>query len=189
MDHNATTPLRAEVREAMQPYLDETFGNASSIHAFGRTAAKGINQARRQVAAALGCQPDDGGRTERRRPQLHAAPQHSLGRGAGGDTGVDGGARKSVRERNMPTEEQIREALRPVVDPEIGVSVVDLGMIREVAVEGDEVEIKMVLTAPFCPLADMITEQVRQAAAAVPGVKEAKVNLLQERWDPSWIKR
>jgi cysteine desulfurase len=59
MDHNATTPLRAEVREAMQPYLDETFGNASSIHAFGRAAAKGINQARRQVAAALGCQSEE----------------------------------------------------------------------------------------------------------------------------------
>lgn len=59
MDHNATTPLRAEVREAMQPYLDEAFGNASSIHAFGRAAAKGINQARQQVAAALSCQPEE----------------------------------------------------------------------------------------------------------------------------------
>jgi len=59
MDHNATTPLRAEVREAMQPYLGETFGNASSIHAFGRAAAQGINQARRQVAAALGCQSEE----------------------------------------------------------------------------------------------------------------------------------
>ena len=89
----------------------------------------------------------------------------------------------------MPTEQEIGEALRPVMDPEIGMSVVDLGMIREVAIEGDAVEIKMVLTAPFCPLADMITEQVRQAAAAVPGVKEARVKLLQERWDSSWMKR
>ena len=89
----------------------------------------------------------------------------------------------------MPTEQEIREALRPVMDPEIGMSVVDLGMIREVIIEGDIVEIKMVLTAPFCPLANFITDQVRQAAAAVPGVKEAKVTLLQERWDPSWIRR
>jgi len=89
----------------------------------------------------------------------------------------------------MPTEQEIREALRSVIDPEIGMSVVDLGMIREVAIEGDVVEIKMVLTAPFCPLADFITDQVRQAAAAVPGLKEAKVTLLQERWDPSWMKR
>ena len=89
----------------------------------------------------------------------------------------------------MPTEQEIREALRPVRDPEIGMSVIDLEMIREVVIEGDTVVIKMVLTAPFCPLADLITEQVRQAAAAVPGVKEAKVTPLQERWDPSWIKR
>lgn len=87
------------------------------------------------------------------------------------------------------TEEQIREALRPVIDPEIGMSVVDMGMIREVSIEKDSVEVKMVLTAPFCPLAGVITEQVRQAAAAVPGVKEAKVTLLDEPWDPSWMQR
>lgn len=89
----------------------------------------------------------------------------------------------------MPTEEQIREALRPVVDPEIGISVVDLGMIREVEVEGDAVEVKMVLTTPFCPLAGMITEQVREAAAGVEGVEEAKVTLLDEPWDPSWMRQ
>lgn len=89
----------------------------------------------------------------------------------------------------MATEEEIREALRPVIDPEIGMSVVDLGMIREVVIDGDRVEIKMVLTAPFCPLANFLTEQVRQAAEGVPGVKEVKVTLLQERWDPSWMKR
>ena len=89
----------------------------------------------------------------------------------------------------MPTEEQIREALRPVVDPEMGISVVDLGMIREVEVEGDAVEIKMVLTTPFCPLAGMITEQVREAAAGVEGVEEAEVTLLDEPWDPSWMRQ
>jgi metal-sulfur cluster biosynthetic enzyme len=89
----------------------------------------------------------------------------------------------------MLTKQTVLEALRPVTDPEIGMSVVDLGMIREVTIEGDVVEVKMVLTAPFCPLADFITEQVRRTAAAVPGVKGAKVTLLQERWDPSWMKR
>ncbi|MGB9592736.1 MAG: metal-sulfur cluster assembly factor [Anaerolineae bacterium] len=89
----------------------------------------------------------------------------------------------------MPTEQEIREALRPVIDPEIGMSVVDLGMIREVVIDGERVEIKMVLTAPFCPLANFLTEQVRLAAERVPGVKEATVTLLQERWDPSWMQR
>lgn len=89
----------------------------------------------------------------------------------------------------MPTEEQIREALRPVIDPEIGMSVVDMGMIREIVVNGDRVEVKMALTAPFCPLAGMITEQVRRAAAGVEGVKEAKVTLLDEPWNPAWMQR
>ena len=89
----------------------------------------------------------------------------------------------------MPTEQTILEALRPVMDPEIGMSVVDLGMIREIAITGDTVEIKMVLTAPFCPLAGLITEQVRQAAAQVPGVREAKVTLLDEPWDPTRMQR
>ncbi|HHN93716.1 MAG TPA: metal-sulfur cluster assembly factor [Anaerolineae bacterium] len=91
----------------------------------------------------------------------------------------------------MPNKETIVNALRPVIDPELGMSVVDLGMIREVLIEGDDeasnVEIKMVLTAPFCPLADYIVAQVRQAAAAVPGVAEAKVTLLDEPWNPAWM--
>ena len=89
----------------------------------------------------------------------------------------------------MLTQQTIMDALRPVIDPEIGMSVVDLGMIREIEIEGDAVEIKMVLTAPFCPLADMLTSQVRQAAAAGPGVKEAKVTLLNEPWNPAWMQR
>jgi len=90
----------------------------------------------------------------------------------------------------MLTEQTILEALQPVEDPEIGISVVDLGMIRQIVLSDEgKVEIKMVLTTPFCPLASLLTEQVRQAAAAVPGVREAKVTLLDERWDPSWIKR
>jgi serine O-acetyltransferase len=90
----------------------------------------------------------------------------------------------------MPKEEDVREALRPVVDPEIGMSVVDLGMIREIVLTKDgKVEVKMVLTTPFCPLASMITEQVRQAAATVPGIGEASVTLLDQPWDPSWMRR
>ena len=89
----------------------------------------------------------------------------------------------------MLTRQTILDALRPVIDPEIRMSVVDMGMIREVAIEGDVVEIKMVLTAPFCPLARMITGQVGQAAATVEGVEEAKVTLLDEPWKPAWMQR
>lgn len=58
LDHAATTPVRREVLEAMMPYLtDQTFGNPSSAHRFGRAARAGIEQARRQIAEALGAEP------------------------------------------------------------------------------------------------------------------------------------
>ncbi|MCP4542803.1 MAG: cysteine desulfurase NifS [Chloroflexi bacterium] len=57
MDHNATTPLREEVLEAMMPYLREAFGNASSLHSYGMQARRAIEVAREQVATALGAQP------------------------------------------------------------------------------------------------------------------------------------
>jgi cysteine desulfurase len=58
LDYAATTPVRAEVLEAMMPYLtDRAFGNPSSAHRFGRAARAGIEQARRQIAEALGAEP------------------------------------------------------------------------------------------------------------------------------------
>lgn len=88
------------------------------------------------------------------------------------------------------TEQTIREALRKVIDPEVGMDVVMMGMIRQVEIDEEgKVEVKMVLTAPFCPLAAYLVEQVRQATAQVSGVEEAKVTLLDERWDPAWMER
>jgi cysteine desulfurase len=59
LDHNATTPVLPEVRDAMLPYLAERFGNPSSGHAFGRAAREGVESARQQVAALLSCAPDE----------------------------------------------------------------------------------------------------------------------------------
>ena len=59
LDYNATTPIAAEVREAMRPYLDTHFGNPSSGHAFGLPAKAGIDRARHQVATLLGARPDE----------------------------------------------------------------------------------------------------------------------------------
>ena len=58
LDHAATTPVRAEVLDAMLPYLDEVFGNPSSSHRFGRAARAGLEQARRDIAEAVGCEPN-----------------------------------------------------------------------------------------------------------------------------------
>ena len=57
LDHNATTPLRADVLEAMLPYLQTHFGNPSSVHATGRRAKQGLEHAREQVAACIGAKP------------------------------------------------------------------------------------------------------------------------------------
>jgi ATP-binding protein involved in chromosome partitioning len=89
----------------------------------------------------------------------------------------------------MLTEKGILDALRPVEDPEMGMSVVDLGMIRKIVIHKDAVEVQMVLTTPFCPLAGAIKAGVAQAAARVPGVKKATVTLLDEPWDPAWIQQ
>jgi len=59
LDHNATTPVAPEVFAAMTPYLTNAFGNASSIHQFGREALKAINNARKQVAEFLNCDPKE----------------------------------------------------------------------------------------------------------------------------------
>ena len=59
LDHAATTYTDPEVFEAMKPYFCEVFGNASSLHGFGREAARAVDKARGQVAAALGCKPSE----------------------------------------------------------------------------------------------------------------------------------
>ena len=57
LDHAATSTLRPEVLEAMLPYLTEHHGNPSSIHASGRRARQGLDEAREEIAAAIGAKP------------------------------------------------------------------------------------------------------------------------------------
>lgn len=87
----------------------------------------------------------------------------------------------------MNLERDIIRALRQVYDPEIPVNVYDLGLIYEIKVnEEHEVYIQMTLTAPNCPMADYVMEQVRTAVADVPGVVEVKIDLVFEPvWDRS----
>ncbi len=82
------------------------------------------------------------------------------------------------------TGEEIREALKEVIDPEVGISVVDLGLIREIAINGSKVEVRMVLTTPACPLVGYLVEQVRRKAERVEGVGKVEVTILDEPW--SW---
>ena len=81
------------------------------------------------------------------------------------------------------TELAILDALRSVVDPEIGMNVVELALIKQILVGKDSSEIKMILTTPFCPYAGSMVAQVTEQAEAVLE-HPVKVTLLAERWDP-----
>jgi metal-sulfur cluster biosynthetic enzyme len=77
----------------------------------------------------------------------------------------------------------VLDALRSVVDPEIGMNVVELALIRQVILGDELTEIKMILTTPFCPYAGSMIQQVKEAAEEAED-HEVKVTLLAERWDP-----
>ncbi len=83
-------------------------------------------------------------------------------------------------------EEKVVAMLKTVFDPEIPVNVYDLGLIYKIDVSDDsEVSIDMTLTAPNCPAADFIMEDVRQKIESIEGVKQATVNLV---FEPEWDK-
>jgi metal-sulfur cluster biosynthetic enzyme len=77
----------------------------------------------------------------------------------------------------------VLDALRSVVDPEIGMNVVELALIKQIILGDDETEIKMILTTPFCPYAGSMIQQVKEAAEEAEG-HDVRVTLLAERWDP-----
>ena len=87
----------------------------------------------------------------------------------------------------LELEEQVLRMIKTVYDPEIPVNVYDLGLIYEVKVDDDHnVYIQMTLTAPNCPMADYVVDQVRTAVADVPGVVSVRVDLVFEPvWDKS----
>ena len=81
------------------------------------------------------------------------------------------------------TELAILDGLRTVVDPEIGMNVVELALIKQIILGREQTEIKMILTTPFCPYAGAMIQQVKEVTEEVVG-HEVKVTLLAERWDP-----
>lgn len=85
----------------------------------------------------------------------------------------------------MLTPDAVKEALRPVVDPEIGFSIVDLGLVYgvEIAENGGLVKVDLTLTSPMCPLGPQLMEAVETVVSSLEGVKSAKVRLV---WNPPW---
>ncbi len=85
--------------------------------------------------------------------------------------------------RYAERERQITEGLKQVYDPEIPMNIVDLGLVYGFEWAGDDVTLKMTLTAPGCPVAGILAEEVKSVVERVPEVHAAKVEMV---WDPPW---
>jgi metal-sulfur cluster biosynthetic enzyme len=87
---------------------------------------------------------------------------------------------------SVRTEEGLRDALRSVVDPEIGMNVVELGLIRNIEIADDHGHIVMIMTTPFCPYAPALLEQTRRTSQEYLGVPTT-IEMGLEMWDPSMM--
>jgi metal-sulfur cluster biosynthetic enzyme len=83
----------------------------------------------------------------------------------------------------MPTKDEVVEALRAVEDPELGMDIVDLGLLYDVEIEGPKVKVIHSLTSMGCPAGPMIQEDIVNVASAVEGVEEVEIELT---WEPPW---
>jgi metal-sulfur cluster biosynthetic enzyme len=86
----------------------------------------------------------------------------------------------------MATDAEIREALGEVVDPEISLSIIELGLVREIDQSAEPLTVRMLLTTPFCPYAPQIVAQVKDVVTRVTG-KPTEVEILPEPWSPEMM--
>ncbi len=96
-----------------------------------------------------------------------------------------GTAAPAAAETAAPSQQQfaVKAALETVMDPEIGLSVVDLGLVREIVIEPQRTLIKMLLTTPFCPYAPQLVEDIKLAAMSVIS-QPCEVEILPDPWSP-----
>lgn len=83
-----------------------------------------------------------------------------------------------------PDEDTLRAVLTQVIDPEIGMNIVDLGLVYDIRIAAGHIEVDITMTTPACPMGDMIIDEARSVvSAAAPPDTEVQVNLV---WDPPW---
>lgn len=78
---------------------------------------------------------------------------------------------------------RLMEALTPVVDPDLGIGIIDLGLIYDIRVSDGRVEVDMTFTSMGCPAGPYIYDEVKQILSDIDGVKEVEMNIV---WDPPW---
>lgn len=82
--------------------------------------------------------------------------------------------------------EQVRQALREVMDPEIGLSVIELGLVRDLRIQNGSQHVKMIMTTPFCPYGPALLESTRKKAEQATGAATT-IEMAMEPWDPSMM--
>ena len=80
-------------------------------------------------------------------------------------------------------QDAIIEAIKKVKDPELPINIYDLGLIRKIDIDGGDVQIKMTLTTPNCPVADLMPTQVFDEISRIEGTETVRVELV---WEPAW---
>jgi metal-sulfur cluster biosynthetic enzyme len=83
----------------------------------------------------------------------------------------------------MPSREDVIDALRTVEDPELGMDIVELGLLYDADVDDSKVHVSYSLTSLGCPAGPLIEQQIYEALGAIPGVEEVDAELT---WDPPW---
>ena len=83
----------------------------------------------------------------------------------------------------MPDHQTIYDALKAVSDPEVGINIVDMGLIYGLEIEASKVEVYMTLTSPACPAGPHILKEVDDVVRALDGVEEVDINVV---WSPPW---
>ena len=84
----------------------------------------------------------------------------------------------------VPSEDAIRDALRFVVDPEVGLNIVDLGLVYAIDFSAGHIGVRMTMTTPACPVAETLVESARAAVRdAAPEIADIEIELV---WEPSW---
>ena len=86
----------------------------------------------------------------------------------------------------MATEAEVRTALEEVVDPEIHLSIIELGLVREVDLVSEPPMVRMLLTTPFCPYAPQIVAEVKAVMKRVTG-KDSEVEIMPDPWSPEMM--
>lgn len=82
--------------------------------------------------------------------------------------------------------EAVRDALREIIDPEIGLNVIELGLIRDLDLQSEKAQVKMILTTPFCPYGPAIMEETRKKVADVAG-RPTVIEMGAELWEPAMM--